>query len=71
MLEVGLPGSKALSTDQQQAHFALWAIVKSPLVIGSDLRCALYAACAARALCASCAAFMWTSSMPTVRRGPS
>ena len=39
MLEVGLPGSLQLSLDQQQAHFALWALVKSPLVIGADLRC--------------------------------
>ena len=38
MLEVGLPGSALLSLEQQQAHFALWAIVKSPLVIGANLR---------------------------------
>ena len=39
MLEVGLPGSAQLSLGQQQAHFALWALLKSPLTIGSDLRC--------------------------------
>ena len=38
MLEVGLPGSKMLSLLEQQAHFALWAIIKSPLLIGADLR---------------------------------
>ena len=41
MLEVGPPGNGLLSLDQQQAHFALWALVKSPLTIGADLRCAV------------------------------
>ena len=41
MLEVGPPGNALLSLDQQQAHFALWALVKSPLTIGADLKCAL------------------------------
>ena len=40
MLEVGLPGSQQLSLKEQQAHFALWALVKSPLIIGADLRLA-------------------------------
>ena len=38
MLEVGLPGSKDLLLIEQQAHFALWAIIKSPLLIGADIR---------------------------------
>ena len=27
-----------LSQTEQRAHFALWALVKSPLIIGADLR---------------------------------
>eukprot|EP00884_Botryococcus_braunii_P016364 jgi/Botrbrau1/3410/Bobra.0337s0043.4 len=38
MLLVGLPGSQKISLNEQQAHFALWAIMKSPLVIGADMR---------------------------------
>jgi hypothetical protein len=36
-LQVGLPGSKDLSVYQQQAHFTLWSIMKSPLIIGADM----------------------------------
>lgn len=36
--QVGLPGSKKLSLAEQQSHFALWALMKSPLIIGADLR---------------------------------
>mmetsp|Transcript_50740 Transcript_50740/g.99422 ORF Transcript_50740/g.99422 Transcript_50740/m.99422 type:complete len:704 (+) Transcript_50740:1-2112(+) len=35
MLEVGNPG---LSIAEQRTHFALWCMVKSPLLIGSDVR---------------------------------
>ncbi|KAJ9533678.1 hypothetical protein QJQ45_026749, partial [Haematococcus lacustris] len=35
MLEVG---NGALSVGQQRAHFALWAVLKAPLLIGADLR---------------------------------
>lgn len=35
---MGLPGSKKLSLAEQQSHFALWALMKSPLIIGADLR---------------------------------
>ncbi|KAL6760543.1 glycoside hydrolase superfamily [Haematococcus lacustris] len=35
MLEVG---NGALSEGQQRAHFALWAVLKAPLLIGADLR---------------------------------
>lgn len=35
MLEVG---SGALTLQDQRSHFALWAAVKSPLIIGTDLR---------------------------------
>ncbi|CAL8470506.1 g10048 [Coccomyxa elongata] len=38
MLEVGDPGGKALTYTEQRAHFALWALIKSPLLIGADLR---------------------------------
>lgn len=34
MLEVGNGG---MSHDQYQSHFALWAALKSPLLIGCDL----------------------------------
>lgn len=34
MLEVGNGG---MSFDQYQSHFALWAAIKSPLLIGCDL----------------------------------
>lgn len=34
MLEVGNGG---MSTDQYQSHFALWALLKAPLLIGCDL----------------------------------
>lgn len=37
MLEVGLPGSARLTLVEQQAHFGLWALIKSPLIIGADL----------------------------------
>ena len=35
MLEVG---NKGLTIAEQRTHFALWAMVKSPLLIGSDVR---------------------------------
>ena len=35
MLEVG---NKGLSISEQRTHFALWCLVKSPLLIGSDVR---------------------------------
>ena len=35
MLEVGNPG---LTIAEQRTHFALWCMVKSPLIIGSDVR---------------------------------
>ena len=34
-LQVGNPG---LTVNEQRAHFALWALLKSPLFIGADLR---------------------------------
>lgn len=34
MLEIGNGG---LSHDEEKTHFALWALVKSPLIIGCDL----------------------------------
>ena len=34
MLEVGNPG---LSVPEARTHFALWCLVKSPLLIGADL----------------------------------
>ena len=36
---MGSPGGSALTYTEQRAHFALWAIIKSPLIIGADLRC--------------------------------
>ncbi len=38
-LQVGDPGGKALTYTEQRSHFALWALIKSPLLIGADLRC--------------------------------
>lgn len=35
MLEVGNGG---MSTDQYQSHFALWAALKAPLLIGCNLK---------------------------------
>jgi hypothetical protein len=35
MLEVGNP---SLTIQDQRAHFGLWAAVKAPLIIGTDLR---------------------------------
>ena len=34
MLEVG---NNALTHTEERTHFALWAIVKAPLIIGCDL----------------------------------
>ncbi len=39
IIQVGSPGGSALTFTEQRAHFALWAIIKSPLIIGADLRC--------------------------------
>lgn len=36
---MGSPGGSGLTFTEQRAHFALWAIIKSPLIIGADLRC--------------------------------
>ncbi|KAK9826107.1 hypothetical protein WJX81_004261 [Elliptochloris bilobata] len=38
MLAVGKPVGNRLSHTEQRAHFALWALIKSPLIIGADLR---------------------------------
>ncbi|KAK9812150.1 hypothetical protein WJX73_000379 [Symbiochloris irregularis] len=38
MLEVGPPGNAKLTLAEQRAHFALWAVIKSPLIIGADLK---------------------------------
>lgn len=35
MLEVGNGG---MSNDQYQSHFALWAVLKAPLLIGCNLK---------------------------------
>jgi alpha-galactosidase len=35
MLEVGNGG---MTNDQYQSHFALWAVLKSPLLIGCNLK---------------------------------
>ncbi|KAB5531402.1 alpha-galactosidase [Coniochaeta sp. 2T2.1] len=35
MLEVGLGG---MTDDEYKAHFSMWALVKSPLLIGADIR---------------------------------
>ena len=37
-MQVGSPGGSKLTYTEQRSHFALWAIVKSPLIIGADLR---------------------------------
>ena len=34
MLEIG---NKGLSIEEEKTHFALWAIAKAPLIMGSDL----------------------------------
>ena len=36
-LQIGWPGGAQLSDTEQRAHFALWAILKSPLIFGNDL----------------------------------
>lgn len=40
MLEVGVKSGDqwGLTIDEEQTHFALWAIAKAPLIIGADLR---------------------------------
>ena len=37
--QVGSPGGSKLTYTEQRSHFALWAVIKSPLIIGADLRC--------------------------------
>lgn len=37
LLQIGWPGGAQLSDAEQRAHFALWAILKSPLIFGNDL----------------------------------
>lgn len=39
LVQVGKPVGQKLSHTEQRAHFALWALIKSPLIIGCDLRC--------------------------------
>jgi alpha-galactosidase len=34
MLEIGNGG---LSLDEERSHFALWSVIKAPLIIGCDL----------------------------------
>lgn len=39
MLEVGVEiNGQSLTLNEQKSHFALWAIMKAPLIIGADLR---------------------------------
>lgn len=38
MLQIGNGG---LRLCEERSHFALWAALKSPLLIGADLRCAV------------------------------
>ena len=49
-------GNKPLSHVEQRAHFALWAVMKSPLLIGTDLRTASPEVCPAppRIPCTRC-----------------
>ena len=42
-MQVGGPGGSKLTYTEQRSHFALWAIIKSPLILGADLR---YITCA-------------------------
>ena len=37
-MQVGSPGGSKLTYTEQRSHFALWAVIKSPLIIGADLR---------------------------------
>ena len=37
-LQLGWPGGALLTDVEQRAHFGLWAILKSPLIFGNDLR---------------------------------
>ena len=41
---MGGPGGSKLTWEEQRAHFALWAIIKTPLLIGADLRCGAHVA---------------------------
>ena len=41
MLEVGVPANRyghGLTAAEERSHFVLWALMKSPLLIGADLR---------------------------------
>ena len=40
MLEVGVTrdGYKSMTLEEEKTHFALWAVMKAPLIIGADLR---------------------------------
>ena len=41
MLEVGVPpnvNGTGLKPAEERSHFALWALMKAPLLIGADLR---------------------------------
>jgi len=38
MLEVGVNRSTTLTIEEEKTHFALWAVMKAPLIIGADLR---------------------------------
>ena len=36
-VQLGVPNGSGFSDDEQRSHFALWAILKSPLFLGTDL----------------------------------
>ena len=36
-VQLGVPNGSGFSDDEQRSHFALWAILKSPLILGTDL----------------------------------
>ena len=36
-VQLGVPNGIGFSHDEQRSHFALWAILKSPLILGTDL----------------------------------
>jgi len=37
MLEVGVTAGRGMSLEEEKTHFALWAFIKAPLIIGADL----------------------------------
>ena len=36
--QLGAPGGALLTNNEATAHFALWSIIKTPLIFGADLR---------------------------------